>query len=174
MQSDAFEIEIAALNENHDLGDFDSGSAARDAWLGTRALASQRSGDALTQVAESGGAIMGFCALCTGSVMRAGLPGGLRRNAPDPIPALLIGQLAVDRRFQRRGIGLLLVRDAMERALQVSRFGGWRLLAVNPDGEAAAAFWAKLDFVPIPGVSPPLMVLTQTMVRRLLEAARRG
>jgi predicted N-acetyltransferase YhbS len=152
------------------LSNFESGSPARDARLRTRGLASQRSGDALTHVAESKGRIIGFCALSTASIMRSTLPGAMRRNAPDPIPALLIGQLAVDHRFQGRGIGLMLVRDAMRRALQISRFGGWRLLAVNPDGDAAAAFWAKLDFVPIPGASPALMVLTQTMVRRLLEA----
>ena len=127
----------------------------------------------MTRVAELDGRVVAFYALSTAAVLRAALPGALRRNAPDPMPALLIGQLAVDLRYQGRGIGSALVHDAMRGAVRVSQFAGWRLLAVNPDGAQAASFWAKLDFVAVPGVSPALMVLTQTMVRRLLTAAAR-
>jgi GNAT superfamily N-acetyltransferase len=164
-------LKLLPINPLHDLGEFNSGSPARDTWLRTHAMPSQNSGDAMTRIAELDGRVVGFYTLSTASVLRSRLPGPLRRNAPDPVPALLIGQLAVDLPYQRLGIGLTLVRDAMQSALSVSRFAGWRLLAASPDGENAEAFWSKLDFVAIPGVSPPLMALTQTMVRRLLAAA---
>jgi GNAT superfamily N-acetyltransferase len=171
MDPDLSELRIVPLTHSRGLDDFDSGSPARDTWLRTHALPGQATGDAMTQVAELGGRVIGFYALSTAAMLRSALPGALRRNAPDPVPALLIGQLAVDRRYQGRGIGLALVHDAMRSALLVSRFAGWRLLAVSPDGAQAAAFWAKLDFVAVPGISPALMALTQTMVRRLLTAA---
>lgn len=171
MQPGLSDLCLRCLDRSHRLDDFDSGSAARDTWLRTRALASQESGDAMTRVAERAGHIVGFYALSTAAVLRSALPGALRRNAPDPVSALLIGQLAVDPRYQGRGVGAAMVHDAMHNALLVSQLAGWRLLAVNPDGEQAAAFWAKFDFVAIPGVTPSLMALTQTMVRRLLAAA---
>lgn len=133
-------------------------------------MASQESGDAMTRIAGIGSRVVAFYTLSTAVVLRSALPGRLRRNAPDPVPALLIGQLAVDLRYQRRGIGASLVHDAMRSALLVSQLAGWRLLAVAPDGGKAAEFWSKFDFVAVPGISPPLMALTQTMVRRLLAA----
>lgn len=171
MEPGGAELRFVRLDHSHHLDDFNSGSPARDTWLRARALPSQGSGDAMTQVAERGGRVVGFYALSTAAVLRSALPGPLRRNAPDPVPALLIGQLAVDLRSQGRGIGTAIVRDAMRTALLVAPHAGWRLLAVNPDGEAAMAFWEKFDFVALPGISPPLTALTQTMARRLLAAA---
>jgi GNAT superfamily N-acetyltransferase len=165
------DLRVSALSPAHVLGDFASGVPARDAWLHRRALPAQQSGDALTHVAAVDERVVGFCTLSTAAVMRSSLPGARRRNAPDPVPALLIGQLAVDLRYQGGGIGMMLAHDAMRRAMLIARYGGWRLLAVNPDGEKAESFWAKLDFVPVSGITPPLMVLTQAMVRGLLEAA---
>jgi GNAT superfamily N-acetyltransferase len=38
---------------------------------------------------------------------------------PDPIPAIIIGRLAVDLRYQGAGIGQGLLRDALARAINV-------------------------------------------------------
>jgi GNAT superfamily N-acetyltransferase len=164
-------LRLSPLDASHDLSDFNSGSPARDTWLRARALSSQDSGDAMTRIAALGGMVIAFYALSTAAVLRSLLPGGLRRNAPNPVPALLIGQLAVDLRHQGHGIAAIMVHDAMHSALRVSRLAGWRLLAVHPDGERAVEFWSKFDFVVVPGVSPSLMALTQTMLRGLLAAA---
>jgi GNAT superfamily N-acetyltransferase len=164
------ELEISPLTLSHKLDDFESGSPSLDAWLRKHAVRNQNSGDSMTRIAEIGGHVVGFYTLSTTSVMRSLLPGSLRRNAADPISALLLGHLAVDRRYQRRGIGSMLVRDALRNAMIVSRHAGWRLLAVHPESEAAQAFWAKLDFVLLLGVSPALMALSQAMVRTLLAA----
>ncbi len=171
MTPDVSGLRLLPLHHSHALDDFESGSPARDTWLRTRALSNQDSGDAMTRVAGLGLRVVAFYALSTAAVLRSVLPGKLRRNAADPVPALLIGQLAVDIRYQGCGIGAILVHDAMRNALLVSQLAGWRLLAVAPDGERAVDFWSKFDFVVVPGISPPLMALTQTMVRRLMAAA---
>ena len=171
MGPDLSGLRFIRLDGSHRLDDFTSGSPARDTWLRSRALSGLDSGDAMTRVAEFGGQVVAFYALSTAAILRSALPGALRRNAPDPVPALVIGQLAVDVRYQRRGIGGAVVHDALRTALLVSQLAGWRLLAVNPDGETAAKFWEKFDFSRVPGISPPLMALTQTRVRRLLAAA---
>ena len=43
--------------------------------------------------------------------------GWLRRNSPDPIPAILLGMLGVDMRYQTMHVGAQLLRDAAMRAM---------------------------------------------------------
>ena len=44
-------------------------------------------------------------------------PKTLRRNMPNPLPVLLLGRMAIDRRYQNKSIGKALLRDAMLRRL---------------------------------------------------------
>ena len=45
------------------------------------------------------GSIVGYVSLSTAQVERAWLPKAQQRNRPDPLPAILLGQLAVDLRW---------------------------------------------------------------------------
>ena len=47
-------------------------------------------------------------------------PGRVRRNMPNPMPVMVIGRLAIDHKFQRRGIGSALLRDAVLRTVQAA------------------------------------------------------
>jgi hypothetical protein len=49
--------------------------------------------------------VVGFYALTAGSVSRDEAPGRVRRRMPEPIPVMVLGRLAVDLGWQRRGIG---------------------------------------------------------------------
>ena len=51
----------------------------------------------------------------SGAVNVAAAPGRFRRNMPDPIPVVVLAQLAVDRTYQGQGLGRALVRDAAMR-----------------------------------------------------------
>ncbi len=106
-----------------------------------------------------GGRVIGYYSLAAASAARVGLTGALRRNAPDPVPLLLLGQLAVDLRDQGSGAGRRLLGDACWRALAVSRQAGFRALATHPIGEAAERFCARFGFVVVPDSIPRLMVL---------------
>src|SRR5690606_19965766 len=59
--------------------------------------------------AEASGRVLGYYALASGAVTRAVATGQARRNMPEPVPAVVLGRLAVDRRSQgmRLGPGLL-------------------------------------------------------------------
>ena len=131
---------------------FDSGQASLDRYLTERALANHVAGFARCYVCVEGedSQVVGYYTLSVVAVERAQLPGRARRNAPDPVPAVLIGRLAVDRSAQSSGLGRLLVRDAVLRTLAAADRVGVRLLLVQALNANASAFCRSLGFVPSP------------------------
>jgi GNAT superfamily N-acetyltransferase len=77
------------------------------------------------------------------------LPRSIRTGQPpDPVPCLLLGQLATDLAWAGKGIGTGLVRHALERCVAASRLIGGRALVVNAVDAAAAEFWLRRGFLP--------------------------
>ena len=88
-----------------------------------------------------------YYALSARSVARASdLVGGVRRNAPDPIPCTLLGQLAVDARYQGKSAGARLLQDAIKRAARASMVVASRALIVDPSDERAEGFYQHFGF----------------------------
>ena len=75
------------------------------------------------------------------------------RNAPEQVPAVLLGMLGVDERFKGRGLGASLLRDAVQNAMKVASLAGARALVVDPTGEQAASFYEHFGFMSLPGTS---------------------
>lgn len=172
MSETAFQpLPISALQPHHDFAAFDCGDPARNAWLSTHAMKNEREGFSRTFVAVQDGRIAAFYALSAASVLRRELPAALRRNAPDPLPIFLLGQLAVDRAHQGRGLATSLVLDAFRRTTLAAEHIGCRFLGVSPATPELVAFYGKFDFRLVPDVTPPLMVLTVPMIRAILAAA---
>jgi len=96
--------------------------------------------------------------LATGGILRADAPKRLQRNAPDPLPVVIIGRLAVDQGWRKQGIGGGLLKDAIQRAMQVSRMVGVRGILVHALDDDAVAFYGKYGFLSCP-VDPRTMIL---------------
>src|SRR5947209_8849093 len=96
------------LSAEHDLTVFDSGEAALDEWLRSRAFENEAKGASRTYVVCAGKRVVGFYALAVGAIAHETAPGRVRRNMPDPVPVMLLGQLAVDQAFQGQGLGAAL------------------------------------------------------------------
>lgn len=161
-------MRISVLSESINLAEFDCGEPARNAWLQNRALANQRSDDTRTYIAADGETVAGFYALTVGSIIRGGLPGALRRNAPDPVSGALLAQLAVSLRYQGRGLSRALALHAMGQAVKISDLAGCRLLMVHPAGPELVAYYEKFGLVAVE-TTPPLMVMNLQKVRNLLS-----
>lgn len=127
---------------------FESGEPSLDRYLTDRALTNHVSDLARCYVCVDGesGRIVGFYTLSAVAVEHADLPGRIRRNAPNPVPAVLLGRLAVDRKAQGTGLAPLLVRDAILSTLAAADRIGVRVLLVHALHERAAAFYEALGF----------------------------
>ena len=60
---------------------------------------------------------------------------------PDPVPVMVIGRLAVDKKYQKRGIGPALLRDAVLRTIQAAEIGGIRAILVHAIDQRAKDFY---------------------------------
>jgi GNAT superfamily N-acetyltransferase len=100
----------------------------------------------LTEAAT--GAIAGYYTLAATSVPASDMPSDILKRLPRyPIlPAALVGRLAVDRRFHRKGLGGVLLADAALRVIKgdIKAFA----LIVDAKDEGAVAFYKRQGFMP--------------------------
>lgn len=137
------------LTAAHDVSGFSCGKPSLDRWLQTRALANQEKGFTAVMVVHEGGRVIGYYGLAPTSIIPAQLPRSIRTGQPpDPVPCLLLAQLATDQSGIGKGIGTGLLKHALQRCVTASRLIGGRALVVNAVDDEAAAFWRKWGFLP--------------------------
>jgi GNAT superfamily N-acetyltransferase len=136
------------LTSEHDVSAFSCGKPALDAWLKTRALANQQKGFTAVLVVHDSGRVVGYYGLAPTAVVPAFLPRSIRTGQPpDPVPCLLLGQLAVDQARSGQGVGTGLVKHALARCTEAAALIGGRALIVNAVDAEAAAFWQRRGFL---------------------------
>lgn len=137
------------LTAAHDLSDFSCGKPVLDHWLKTRALSNQQKGFTAVLVVHDAGRVVAYYGLAPTAVVPAAMPRSIRTGQPpDPVPCLLLGQLATDTRWTGLGLGTGLVKHALQRCVQAAELIGGRALVVNAVDEEAAQFWQRRGFVP--------------------------
>jgi GNAT superfamily N-acetyltransferase len=115
--------------------------------------------------------VVGYYALAAGAVALAEATGRTRRNMPDPVPVMVLGRLAIDADYQRRGLGRALLRDAVLRTLQAAEIAGIRALLVHAISTDAKQFYERQGFRASP-VDPMTLMLTLSDTREILGARR--
>ena len=137
------------LGESHDVSGFSCGKPMLDEWLKSRALPNQKKGFTVVMVVHDAGRVAGYYGLSPTSVVPAMVPRAVRTGQPpNPVPCLLLGQLATDLAWAGRGIGTGLLRHALIRSVAGAQLIGGRALVVNSLDEEAAAFWRTHGFIP--------------------------
>lgn len=137
------------LTAAHDVSEFSCGKPVLDHWLKTRALSNQQKGFTAVLVVHEAGRVVGYYGLAPTAVVPAVLPRSIRTGQPpDPVPCLLLGQLATDTGWAGQGIGTGLVKHALQRCVQAAALVGGRALMVNAIDEEAARFWQRRGFLP--------------------------
>jgi GNAT superfamily N-acetyltransferase len=137
------------LASHHDVSAFSCGKPALDHWLQNRALSNQTKGFTAVMVVHEAGRVVGFYGLAPTAIVAATMPRPIRTGQPpDPVPCLLLGQLATDTAWAGRGIGTGLVKHALTRCVEAAGLIGGRALVVNAVDPEAAAFWTRRGFMP--------------------------
>lgn len=128
---------------------FNCGKPTLDHWLQRRALSNQQKGFTAVLVVHDAGRVVGYYGLAPTAVVPTSMPRAIRTGQPpDPVPCLLLGQLATDVGWAGRGIGTGLLKHALQRCVAAADLVGGRALMVNAVDEEAAAFWGRRGFIP--------------------------
>ena len=89
---------------------------------------------------------------------------------PQPVPVILLGQLAVDTDYQGRGLGSDLLVDAAKRALIAADVIDARAIIVQTLNEQARSFYERFGFRPFSDRESLMLVLRISELRALLWA----
>ena len=137
------------LNPGHDVTRFSCGKPSLDHWLKTRALANKQKGFTVFMVVHVAGRVVGYYGLAPTAIIPAALPRSIRTGQPpNPVPCILLGQLATDLAWVGQGIGTGLFNHALARSVSGAMLIGGRSLVVNAIDDEAAVFWRRRGFLP--------------------------
>jgi GNAT superfamily N-acetyltransferase len=137
------------LTAAHDLSQFSCGRPSLDRWLKTRALSNQEKGFTAVLVVHEANRVIGYYGLAPTAVVPSTLPRSIRTGQPpDPVPCLLLGQLATDQNWTGKGVGTGLLKHALQHCVTAAGLIGGRALIVNAVDIEAASFWRRRGFIP--------------------------
>ena len=131
----------------HDRDQFDSGEPVLDEWLRRYAGQNRRRDTAATWViADAQDVVVAYASISMTGIDRSAAPEIVAKGAPDPIPALLLGRLAVDRRYAGLGIGTTLTAHVLATAVELNEKAACRAVVVTALNANARSWWERLGF----------------------------
>ena len=145
-----------SLTAKHETAQFCSGEESLDNWLHERALANMEAFASRTYVLCSANSnqVIGYYALCMGQIFSSEVVGSMRRNMPRQIPAVILGRLAIDEKWQGKGLGGALLQDAVQRSVRAAKEVSARLLIVHALSPEAESFYLHYGFARLPTETP--------------------
>ncbi len=155
----------------HDASTFDCGQDALNRWLRHSAGQSQRRDSARTFVAIAGEArVIGYYTTVAAELHHDAASPSVRRGISKhfPIPVAVVARLAVDTDVQGRGVGALLLRDALTRVLAAAEHVAIRAVVVHAMTTTAATFYVRFGFKPLAD-DPRTLMITVDELRRSRE-----
>jgi GNAT superfamily N-acetyltransferase len=133
----------------HDREQFDSGAPGLDEWLRRYTGQNQRRDTAATWViADANDVVVAYASVAMTGIDRSAAPESLAKGGPDPVPALLLGRLAVDRRYAGLGIGTALAAHVLATAVELNEKAACRAVVVTALSSGASTWWERLGFRP--------------------------
>ena len=155
-------MRVLPLTGHHDRQGFDCGRQALNDWLREVARQHQDKGLSKTFVAvreDEPTRLCGYYALILAELENRHLPDAWRKKLPRRIPGVRLGRLAVDRQYQGKGLGELLLIDALTRARRIYTEAGGIGLFVDALDAQAAGYYRRFGFEVAPD-NPLLLFLS--------------
>lgn len=143
-------LTIEALGRDHDRAGFYCGVESLDRYLKHQAgqdVKRRISRVFVARRSQERTRVLGYYTLSTLSIDLSILPESIAKTLPrHPIPAALIGRLAVDSTAKGQGVGKMLVANAIRRTLAVSTEIAIYAMVVDAIDEQAASFYRQYGF----------------------------
>jgi GNAT superfamily N-acetyltransferase len=158
------------LSEHDDRSYFDCGRESLNTWFRRHAWQNHASGvsrmnvicDVATQL------IVGYVTLSAAQIERQFLAKAHQRNKTDPVPATLLGQLAIHLSHQGQGHARSLLQFALTAALRASREIGSFGVLTHPLDDDVRQFYRRWGFEDLP-FDP-----RRSMIVRMVDLEKNG
>ena len=164
---------IEPLAKHHDRTAFSCGSTPLDTYLRKHANqdAKRHLAAPFVLIEEEEPKVIGYYTLSQMSINMGSLPPPIIKKLPKYplIPATLLGRLAVDRRHQGKGLGELLLLDALHRSWSLSDKIAAFSVVVDAKDENAEVFYKRYEFESFPDHPQRLFILTAKLDKLFSE-----
>lgn len=158
---------FSPLDRSFDRSVFDCGKPQLNDYLIKYAWQNQKKRYSITFVATDGSSnqIAGYYCTSASTIEFSNIPNSLNKRLPRyPAPVMLIGQLAVDRRMQGKGLGKILLMHALSRAVHISSEIGIFAVRVDAMDLEAKNFYLKYGFIPLKDAEFSLILPLKTII----------
>lgn len=165
--TDYSNLEIRPLDTDHDRSAFHCGVSSLDDYLQKQARQDVKRRVSRVFVAthlNQPHRIVGYYTLSSLSIELSHLPESHARKLPrHPIPAALLGRLAVDQTVQGKGVGRMLLVDAIKRTMAVSDEIAIYAMVVDAIDQGAKEFYEQFGFTLLDSGSQRLFLPLQSI-----------
>lgn len=161
-------LHIVPLSRDHDRERFCCSDPAIDIFLKQKAMQDQHLDLSRSYVLadeSEPAAIVGFFTITLIHIPQEVIPGD-RPKIKREIPAVLLGQLGVDREHQGNGFGELMLIDAQAKAIQAAEIVGIRAVVLDARSERLAVWYESHGFIRL-GNGLRMVKRTETIRREL-------
>ena len=158
------------LDSTHDKNSFSCGKDLLDNyfWKQAKQDVKRKLAACFVSIDQESVKVKGYYTLSSNSISNDLIPDFFKKNLPNSyssIPTILLGRLAVDKRFQGQGFGAMILIDALKRCFEISDSVGAFAVIVDPLDDAAELFYQKYGFIKLPDSGK--MFLAMRTVREL-------
>jgi len=157
---------VEPLTRRHQRENFDCGEPALNDYLHRQAMQDMRRGVSRVYVALERGTsnVLGYYTLSATSFSKKNLPETEARRLPHyPVPAALLGRLAVEHSCQKQSLGKYLLFDAFHRVLQAAETLAVYALIVDAKNDKARMFYERYGFLRFPDTPSQLFISIKTL-----------
>lgn len=163
---------IEPLGKQHVRAAFSCGNKALDLYIKKQSGQDAKRQYAATFVLVEKGrkTVLGYYTLSSFGIKLEELPDKIAQKLPryPLVPATLLGRLAVDQNHQGKGLGELLLMDALHRSLTQADVIGSAAIVVEAIDKEASNFYKNYHFLPFPD-RPNRLFLPMKTIFKLLK-----
>jgi ribosomal protein S18 acetylase RimI-like enzyme len=164
------EWKVSTLDKSYHREAFDCGTQPLNDYIQKYALQDMKRQLSQSFVAtyNNDDRILGYYSISASSFQRESLDEAKAKKLPAyPVPAAIIGRLAVDRSQQRGGLGQFLLMDALYRIVAASRSMGVYAIIVDAKNEAACSFYKRYGFISFHDRHDRLFISLKTVMQSI-------
>ena len=140
-------IQFSILQEDSNHIDFDCGEDSLNVFLQNNAFINQlrRLGptQVITEKTDPSRKVLGYYTICSCHIDKSCLPKKYRENLPNPVPAIRLARLAVDKQAQSKGYGSILLAHALKKCYYLSTDVGGYVILIDVLNDNAKKFYNK-------------------------------